>query len=187
MSDQENAMVKEMRAGKVALGLGVGAVSSSAMHLIASDSGYSWLFLDLEHSTLSMRDVAEMSMTALGVGLVTIVRLGREAIYDGSRALDNGATGIIMPRVHNSTDAARLVEICKYAPIGNRSWGGPSPHLNFPPRPDPHLMIKANAQTLAIALIESVDGVANAEDITSTKGLDAIFIGAVDLSVELGL
>src|SRR5690606_15849491 len=117
----------------------------------------------------------------------TIVRIGREGIDEGGRALDNGATGIIMPRVHDAADAERLVNICKYAPVGNRSWGGPAPQLNFPPRPDPQLMEKANGSTLAIALIESIEGVKNANAIAATNGLDAIFIGAIDLSVEMGL
>jgi 2-keto-3-deoxy-L-rhamnonate aldolase RhmA len=183
----KNKMSDEMARGQLALGLGVGYVPTSAMPLIADAAGFSWLFIDLEHSALSVGDATEVCMAALGVGIAPIVRLGRNSIHEGSRLLDNGAAGIVMPRVHNAADAERLVSLCKYPPLGVRSWGGPSPHLDFPATPSAELMIRANESTLAIAMIESVDGVKNAREIAETPGLDAILIGAIDLSVEMGL
>lgn len=186
MKTDDNLMRAQLRSGELALGLGIGVLPSAAVPLVAASAGYSWLFIDLEHSPLTMKDAAELSMAALGSGLAAIVRLGREAIHDAGRALDNGASGIIMPRVHSGADAERLVKLCKYAPVGERSWGGPSPHLGFPARPGVELMERANRATMAIALIESIEGVANVEAIVATPGLDAIFIGAIDLSIEMG-
>lgn len=183
----KNKMGEAIGRGELALGLGVGYVPSSAMPLIADVAGYSWLFIDLEHSALSVGDATEVCMAALGNGVAPLVRLGRNSIHDGSRLLDNGAAGIVMPRVHNAEDAARLVSLCKYPPLGVRSWGGPSPHLDFPAAPSTELMARANASTLAVAMIESVDGVKHAREIAATPGLDAILIGAIDLSVEMGL
>lgn len=182
-----SAMRDEIDRGAVALGLGVGYVPSSAMPLIAAEVGFSWLFIDLEHNALTSRDAAEICMSAIGCGVTPLVRLGRDEIHDGSRLLDNGAGGIVMPRVQNRGDAERLVSFCKYPPIGTRSWGGPSPHLGFPQAPASSLMTLANERSLTVAMVESISGLERVEEIASTPGLDAIFIGAIDLSVELGL
>lgn len=182
-----SAMRDEIDRGGIALGLGVGYLPSSAMPLIAAEAGFSWLFIDLEHSALTSRDAAELCMSAIGCGVTPLVRLGRDEIHDGSRLLDNGAGGIVMPRVQNRGDAERLVSLCKYPPIGTRSWGGPSPHLGFPPAPASSLMSLANERSLAVAMVESISGLDRVEEIASTPGLNAIFVGAIDLSVELGL
>lgn len=179
-------MLRDIAANRLALGLGVGAVPSAGIPLVAAAAGYSWLFVDLEHSPLSLKDVSELSMSSLGFELGCLVRLCRESIHEGTRALDNGASGVVMPRVNEAADARRLVELCKYTPVGNRSWGGPSPHLGFPSKPTAELMSRANRETWAVAMIESIRGVANVEEIAATPGLDAIFIGAVDLSTEMG-
>jgi len=186
MENRPNRMLRDIEENRLALGLGVGMVPGAGIPLVAAAAGYSWLFVDLEHSPLSLKDVAELSMSSIGFELGCLVRLCRDSIHEGCRALDNGASGVVMPRVNDAADARRLVELCKYKPVGNRSWGGPSPHLGFPAKPSEALMSRANRETWAVAMIESISGVANVEEIAATPGLDAVFIGAVDLSTEMG-
>lgn len=186
MSRRMSAMASRMEAGGVALGLGVGLVTAPSLPLVAAQAGYDWLFIDLEHSTLSIAAAAEIAVAADAVGVTPIVRLGKGSIHEASRLLDNGVQGIVMPHVDTAAEAAQLVALCKYAPVGTRSWGGPSPQLRFPQFPAAALMEEANDLTLAIAMVESAAGLEDAERIAATPGLDGIFVGAIDLSIDLG-
>lgn len=181
-----NSMKTRMAAGHLALGLGVGLVTSSTLPLLAIQAGYDWLFIDLEHSTLSIGEAADLSTAAAAAGITPVVRLAKTSIGEASRLLDNGVHGIIMPHVDTPEEAAHFVELCKYAPQGRRSWGGPAPQLGFPQFPAASLMEDANGLTLAVAMIESRQGVDEADRIAATPGLDGVFVGAVDLSIDLG-
>ncbi|MEF2548455.1 aldolase/citrate lyase family protein [Aurantimonas sp. E1-2-R+4] len=82
-------------------------------------------------------------------------------------------------------EARQPVEMCKYPPLGARSWGGASPQLGYPQSPSRKLMNEGNRRTPAIAMIESAKGIENIDAIVKVPGLDGILIGCVDLSVDL--
>jgi 4-hydroxy-2-oxoheptanedioate aldolase len=98
------------------------------------------------------------------------------------RALDAGAYGVICPMVNSSADCEAFVGACRYAPAGYRSWG-PVRGLIYG---GPDYFQHANDTVLAIAMIETVQAMANLDEIMSIKGLDAIYVGPNDLAVSLG-
>jgi len=102
-----------------------------------------------------------------------------------SRALDFGAESIIAPMINTATDARAFAAVAKYPPLGERSWGptramalqGKSAALDY--------LREANEGTLTCAMIETPTALANVNEIATTPGIDALFIGPYDLSTSL--
>merc|ERR1711972_206759 len=98
-----------------------------------------------------------------------------------SRALDAGACGIVAPMISTKEDAQRLVEQCRYAPHGKRSWG-PTRALIGEATTE-----QANDYVKVFAMIETREAIENLDSILDLEGLDGAFLGPSDLSISLGV
>jgi 2-dehydro-3-deoxyglucarate aldolase/4-hydroxy-2-oxoheptanedioate aldolase len=101
------------------------------------------------------------------------------------KALDIGATGIIVPLVNSAEDAKLAVGRCKYPPMGFRSVGVTRAHrfdLDF----DAY-MKKANDEIAVIVQVEHIEAVANIDAILDVPGIDGVFVGPFDLSGSMDL
>jgi len=99
--------------------------------------------------------------------------------------LDMCAMGIIVPDVSTQEEAEAAVRAAKYAPMGERGLATTRSADYGYGKKGADLFEQANAETMVIALIESKEGVANAEDILSVEGIDGCFIGTSDLSMSM--
>jgi len=98
------------------------------------------------------------------------------------KMLDAGAYGIICPMVNTREQAETFVGACRYAPQGYRSFG-PLRALMYA---GPDYFQHANETVLTLAMIETRTALDNLDDILSTPGLDAVYIGPSDLGLSLG-
>jgi 4-hydroxy-2-oxoheptanedioate aldolase len=98
-------------------------------------------------------------------------------------ALDAGATGVIVPMVGNADEAEGAVAACRYPPHGMRSWGPTRAALGA----SAYSAAWANERVLCIVMIETEEGLDNAEAILAVDGVDAVFIGPTDLSLSFGV
>ena len=97
---------------------------NSGTAMLAAASGHDWLFIDCEHSAFSIQEATQLCLAALPTGITPILRVCADAIDEGTRALDNGALGIVVPHVDTAKQAKRIADAFHYPPIGHRSWGG---------------------------------------------------------------
>ena len=67
---------------------------------IFSKAGYEWIVVDLEHSSLSINQAAEMIRIIDLSGSVPFVRLTSNDSDQIKRVLDCGAKGIIVPNIN---------------------------------------------------------------------------------------
>jgi 2-keto-3-deoxy-L-rhamnonate aldolase RhmA len=182
-----NITKRRMVAGEVALGFGVHHLRSAAAPSLAAASGHHWLFIDNEHGSFSVHEVAELCIASLPTGVTPIVRACTNAIDEATRALDNGALGIVMPHVDTAKEARRIAEAFHYPPRGTRSWGGPPAIYGYRPPSMAEAQKAINDEILTVVMIESPEAVKNAEDIAEVDGVDVLLIGTSDLSSELGV
>jgi len=181
-----SAMLERLRSDQHALGFGIFHLVTAAAPQMARASGYHWLSIDSEHGPATTAQVAQLCAVALSVGISPVVRVNKTSLEEATRALDNGAQGIIVPMIETAADARHIVEALRFPPLGRRGWGGVGAHHGFL-APSPQQAIReVEANTLIIALIETQKGIDNAEEIASTFGIDAIFVGLADLSISLG-
>lgn len=176
-----------MQAGDVVYGLGVRLARSTEIVSIAKATGFDWIFVDMEHSAISIDLGTQICCAAADAGLAAIVRVPGHEPTVASRLLDNGAGGIMVPHVDEPADILPIVRQCKFAPIGHRSYGGILPQLAYRSLPQPQHMAEANAASLIIPMIESPKAVENAAAIAAVPGVDLLNIGTNDLAIEMGL
>ena len=187
MSTVPNHTLRQLRAGKLAIGLGVNQARTVGIATMAKTAGFDWLFIDGEHSSMDGDDAAQLSTAALGAGVTPIVRVAGFEHWHASRMLDNGAQGIVFPHVDTKEEAQKVANACRYPPVGKRSMGGALAQLGFASIPVGEAARLVNEETIVVVMIESPQGVANADEIAATKGVDALLIGTNDLCFEMGI
>lgn len=169
---------------KVVLGTWIQIPSPSICEIAASQQ-LDWLAVDMEHTEISYETLIDMFRGLNGTDTVPFVRVRENSALDIRRALDIGATGVIVPLVHTAEEAEKAVSFSKYPNLGCRGhafcrangWG-----LNFTEYAE-----NANKETCVFVMIESRQAVENIDDILSTPGLDGIFIGPYDMSASYGV
>jgi 2-keto-3-deoxy-L-rhamnonate aldolase RhmA len=179
--------LQKIRNGELALGLGVHHLRGAAVPMLARATGFDFLFIDAEHGAISTPEISQIAIAALGLGVAPIVRICSGALDEGTRALDNGALGLVVPHVDTPEEARRLVEAFRFAPMGHRSTGGSNPAFGYRPPATAEAQRVLDAELLIIPMIETPRAVENAEAIAAIRGIDVLLIGTNDLALEMGI
>ena len=187
MSTVANHALRQLRAGKLAIGLGLRQARTVDIAQIAKTCGFDFLFIDCEHSSLELDTAAQIAAASLAVGVTPLVRVAGLEHWHASRILDNGAQGVVVPHVDDAAQAARVASACRFPPVGKRSMGGGLQQLGFATMPVGDAARIVNSETLVVVMIESPQGVANCEEIAAVPGIDALLIGTNDLCFEMGI
>lgn len=186
MQPIENVTRSRLDAGQVALGLGLRMARTVEVAKAVKSCGYHWLFIDMEHGTLSVDSAAQLCVAAQDAGITPIVRVPGFEHFHSSRILDGGAQGVVIPHVDTPEMAARLVSQCRYPPLGKRSVIGGLAQTGFAAGPLGEVTKAVNDATLVVLMIESPEAVANVDAIAALPGVDVLLVGTNDLSMELG-
>lgn len=144
--------------------------------------GFDWLFLDLEHSALSIGDAKTILQVVAG-RVPVLVRVASNTPTQIQAALDIGSDGVIVPLVNSKDEAEAAVRSAKYPSLGARSVGIARAHgygAEFQ-----EAISNANLRTAVVVQIEHRLGVENLSEILQIRGVDAIFVGPYDLSGSL--
>src|SRR5262245_57087086 len=183
----ENKTKLKLQNGELALGFGVHHLRTSATGMIAAAADHDWLFIDMEHGAISAHEATQLCIAALPTGVTPIVRICAGALDEGTRCLDNGALGVIVPHVDTVERAKEIAQAFRYPPLGHRSWGGPPAVFRYEAPGNAEAQAALNEAVLVVAMIESPQAVANADAIAAVPGIDALLIGTSDLTAELGI
>lgn len=172
---------------ELALGFGVHHLRGSAVGMLAAAAGYDWLFIDMEHGAMSVQEATQIAIAALNQGITPIVRVCKDAIFEGTRALDNGAMGVVVPHVDTAEEARAVAAAYRFPPVGTRSWGGPPFAYNMKPPATAEAQVELNKEILVTVMIETPEAVKAAESIAAVPGIDALMIGTSDLTASMGI
>lgn len=159
---------------------------------IIARAGFDWVLIDMEHAPTSAREatsVAHAVVAASSGQCLPIIRTPSHGVEWIKWALDSGAAGIIVPMVNSAAEAEAIVQRATYPPAGQRSFGPfLAQYADTDSSTDVGRYLTSRAPELSIiVMIESVQGVRNAEAILSVKGLTGCFIGPFDLRQSMGL
>lgn len=142
-----------------------------------------WLMLDAEHGFARADACAELLRAAQAGGCAALVRVPNLDPSLIGRALDLGADGIMVPRIHSATAARLAVAACYYPPRGTRGVG-PVRAAGY--GTDRDYLAQANRRVAPLLQIESREGVENIDEILEVSRIGAVFIGPNDLAASLG-
>lgn len=161
-------------------------IPSPAVVEMCAYAGFDYVILDLEHGAPTMETIEHEVRAADAAGIPAVVRVGSRAPIDILRALDVGASGVLVPHVLTAADAAAIVEAAHYPPTGTRGMATTT-------RAGRHGFVtvaehlkRACEHTVVLAQIEDAAAVAQVPAIAATAGLDGVFIGPSDLAASLG-
>jgi 4-hydroxy-2-oxoheptanedioate aldolase len=178
-----NPVKKILKSGQPSFGTWLSLGDLFATRVLAR-LGFDWLTLDLEHGAIDWSQAAMIFAAIADAGGVPLARVPKGSHDYIKRTLDAGAWGIVVPMVDTVEQAKIAIAAAKYPPQGNRSLGGGMHALNFGATSGDYYR-RANEEILVVLQTESPTGVANAEAIYSLPGIDAIFVGPVDLRAQM--
>lgn len=182
-----NVAREKLEQGQLSLGVGIRMTRSVEIAVAMATAGFDWLFLDMEHGVMSLEACAQIAVAAIGAGIAPVARVPNGQYSIATRALDNGAMGIVMPHVDTAAEAREVVEKLKYPPIGHRSVGGWGPHYALQTRSTGDAVNALNAANLTVVMLETPTAIANADEIAAVPGVDVLLIGSNDLCAEMGI
>lgn len=146
-------------------------------------SGVDFIGIDIEHSTISLEQAAQIIAAGQGNGALCLPRLASHNREVAKRLVDAGADGLIAPMVATAAEVDEIIAWVKYPPQGKRSFGisrGQGYGFDF----DDYIK-NWNDSSIFIAQIESIEGVENIESILSAPAIDGVMIGPYDISGSL--
>lgn len=152
---------------------------------IFSNNCFDWLCIDMEHSSITIKDIPMLTSLIEKNNISPLVRLGENNSNLIKRVMDCGAHGVIIADIKNALEAQKAINSVKYPPLGNRGVGlykaqGYGKDFN-------HYLKWLKNESVVILQIESLEAVADIDNILSIKNLDAIMIGPYDLSGSMGI
>jgi 2-keto-3-deoxy-L-rhamnonate aldolase RhmA len=186
VQSRENAVLQRLAQGEPLLSLGIRNARTAEIVRMAKTAGFGLVWIDLEHSSISIDCAVQIIASAADLGMEAWVRIPERDYGVIGRLLDGGATGIVAPRVETAQEAQKVVNAVRFPPRGQRSQTALLPQVKYRRMPAAELMRCADLATTVHILIESAEGVRNADAIAAIDGVDLLHVGMNDLSVDLG-
>lgn len=165
----------------VPFGLFIELASPESVEM-AGWSGWDHCVIDCEHAPIDNAMLSAMLRAARIPAFVRVPNSNAESIQG---ALDNGADGVIVPRLQSAAEAARVVEAARFFPQGKRGVNHMVRAAKYSLEPVADYLANAASRTRVIVQIETAPALAEVERIASTDGVDELFIGPYDLSQAL--
>ena len=155
-----------------------------------SRTGLDYVIIDTEHGCFSEETTADLILAAEKGGLLPYVRIGDIRRPYVLRMLDIGARGLIVPNIRSVEQVRELVDYAKFPPLGRRGycpnrttgWGADDWSKDVF-----GYLEECNRRCRLIPQCETKEALEQIEEIAAIPGVDGIFIGPCDLSIDLGI
>ena len=149
---------------------------------VAALAGCEWVLLDLEHGGGTLEQVGPSIQAAATAGIPLLVRVPQSERSVVGWVLDQGAAGVMLPRIESLEHAHECVSFFDYPPEGQRGvatytrsagWGSHS--------------VLDTMRGVCMIQIETTGALESVAAIAQLPGVDALFLGPQDLSFALGV
>lgn len=177
-----NTVKEKLARGEQVIG---GTVTSSDpdVYCAMANSGYDFLWIEMQHSPLSYQEVARMIWACRDAPAIPFMRVPDATAGDIQKATDIGVLGIIIPLVDTTEKISAAVQYAKYPPIGVRSQGNGQYRALW----GDDYRDSANENIMMVAMIEAPTGVSIVDQIAAVEGVDVIMVASTDLGSFSGL
>ena len=173
-----------LAAGEVIVGTFVKTPSPIVVEVLALTS-LDCLCLDAEHAPFDRGTLDTCILAARAGGKDALVRVPSAAPEHLLHALDCGAIGVVVPHVRSAAEAELLVRAAHYGE-GGRGYAGSSRAAGYTTIAMAEHKAASAARSVVIAQIEDPEAVDSIHAIARVQGIDALFVGRVDLTVAYG-
>ncbi len=175
------AKIKLMQGGKLVGGTVIG-VNDPSTYCAMANAGYDFTWTEMQHSPSGWDAVARAWRTCPNAKAVPGVRIAYTDEQQIQHALDSGALVLVVPTVDTVEEAREIVHWAYFPPMGWRSLGGgvafdPNVWGNVPGG----YRNTINDNLVVIVMIETLEGLKNADEIAKVPGISAVFAASSDL------
>jgi 2-keto-3-deoxy-L-rhamnonate aldolase RhmA len=160
---------------------------SPGISAILANAGCRFVFYDMEHTGLGYETLKWLFSTCRGLPIEPMVRVPRGEYTWLARALDLGASGVMIPMVESAEQARGIVQACRYPPIGRRGAAFGFAQCDYQGGDIGQKIRNYHDRTLVVAQIETERGLAAVEEIAAVDGIDVLWVGHFDLSNFMGI
>jgi 2-keto-3-deoxy-L-rhamnonate aldolase RhmA len=171
-----NTAKQKLARGESLIG-GTVLTSDPNIYCAMANSGFDFLWIEMQHSPLTFDEVAHMIWACRGAPAAPFIRVPNANPGDIQKAVDIGALGVIIPLVDTVEEIQHAIEYAKYPPLGRRSLGNGQYGALYG---SDYRQI-ANDNIVMVAMIENPAGAAIADKIASVPGVDVVFAASTDL------
>jgi 2-keto-3-deoxy-L-rhamnonate aldolase RhmA len=173
--------LKMMQGGKVSGGT-LFSATDPATYCAMAAAGYDFIWTEMQHDSRDWEEVSRMWRTCPNARAVPGVRVAYTDEREIQHALDAGALVLVVPTVDTVAEAVEARNWAYFPPLGRRSngggqafdgnmWGGvPGGYRNT-----------INDNLVLILMIETLEGLKNADEIAKVPGVTAVFAASGDL------
>ena len=173
-----------LRSGEKTVGTFQKTPSSIVSEVLAL-SDLDVIVIDAEHHPFGRLEIDACIGVLRNADFPSLVRIGDDSPREIRNALDSGATGILVPHVTTGEQAAAIVKAAHFGE-GGRGFAGSTRASDYTSKTMPnHLADSANETTIVVQ-IEDIAALDNVAEIAAVQGVDAVFIGRIDLAVAMG-
>lgn len=171
-----NTVKTKLQEGKQVVG-GTVSTYDPEIYCAMANAGFDFTWIEMQHSTLSYTQVANMIRFCKGASAMPFIRVPDATEGDIQKAMDLGAAGIIVPMVDTVEKIQNAVKFANYPPKGVRSQGGGQYGAMW----GADYRQISNDNLVVVAMIENPKGAAIADKIAAVPGVDVVFVASTDL------
>jgi 4-hydroxy-2-oxoheptanedioate aldolase len=180
-----NTTKQKLQDGKIVYGAIVGEYAPTTIELLGA-IGWDFVMIDCEHGSMGLLEVENLVRAAETAAITPLARVPDHMPSTILRFLDRGVQGVIVPHVNTKAQAEAVVKAARYYPEGERSIGSTRAHDYNVGVSRAESARWLNEQILVIPMVESVESVANLDEILSVPGIDVIHCAPNDLAQSMG-
>ena len=146
-----------------------------------------FIYIEFEHGYFDLTALADTVQAARDNGLPVIAKtpqLERAAV---AKLLECGVVGLQLPRTESRADIETLRSYLKFPPLGTRAAAPGYGNSDYCKVVDHRAWMAAQDEEISLVVhIETRRAYERAEEIVATPGVDMVYVGPGDFSVEMG-
>ena len=148
-------------------------------------AGFDFMFIDMEHSTISIEQGQRVIAASQSEGVPCIPRPVSHSNDYLKPLLESGADGLLIQMVETPEQVQALIRDFKYPPLGRRTYGfNRAQAYGFDFEEYIH---NWNETSTFMIQIESIMGVDNIEQLLAFDEVDGVMVGPLDIAGSLGV
>jgi 4-hydroxy-2-oxoheptanedioate aldolase len=182
---RSSKVLRKLRSGEVATCFKVNLGDPRSTE-IAAMHGFDCIWTCMEHVGNDWSTVGAQILAAKAWDADILCRVSRGSYSDYVRPFELDAAGIMVPHVMSGEDAASVVRMVRFPPVGRRAVDGGNADAAYCNVPFLEYLREANSERFVILQIEDPESVDRLEEIAAVEGYDMLFFGPGDFSVAIG-
>ncbi|MDP7231963.1 MAG: aldolase/citrate lyase family protein [Dehalococcoidia bacterium] len=178
---------KRLSQGEVLIGPLLEEYAKPSLIKLFQHAGFDFVFIEYEHGYFSLSDLSTTILSARDNGLPVIAKTPQIERMEVAKLLEAGVSGIQLPRTETVEQIETLISYMKFPPLGTRAIAPGYGNSDYRMVDDwQSWMDEQDKETTVVLHFETIKAYDNAEELVSVPGVDMVYCGPGDTSVEFG-